>query len=397
MNTSDLFKEKENCCGCELCSQVCPMGLISMAEDEEGFLYPKIKEPEKCVNCSLCIKSCPMKSPGRKPAKVITSQGGYSKDLNEVRQSSSGGFATAIGRAFIKTGGVVYGVRYSPDYHKVLYERASDFETLEHFRTSKYVQAKKNDIYKKVKSDIKNNRRVLFVGLPCEVSALYHYVGQKNDLLYTITLICHGPTSPKVHLDYCNYLESNCKSELSSFSVRYKKKGWKPYYINANFKNNVKYQHLFENSLYGIAFQYLKRPSCSFCRYKYGDMEFGLVSDLTIGDFHAVGVDNPLFNKWGVSQASVQTEKGFYLLQKIEETCKMEEIPANIIASCNLAFHKPISMKSRRSLFVNDYLNYSLRKACNNPYIQYETNKKIIVKFIRKTLSKFKKLLFMHK
>lgn len=38
----------------------CPVKAIQMEEDEEGFLYPKIRE-EVCVRCGKCIKICPIR------------------------------------------------------------------------------------------------------------------------------------------------------------------------------------------------------------------------------------------------------------------------------------------------------------------------------------------------
>ena len=47
------IKNKENCCGCEACANICPKHCITMVEDEEGFKYPKV-DKEKCINCKLC-------------------------------------------------------------------------------------------------------------------------------------------------------------------------------------------------------------------------------------------------------------------------------------------------------------------------------------------------------
>lgn len=49
---------KKKCCGCSACMAVCPRKAITMVEDIEGFLYPKIDE-EKCVMCNRCIYVCP--------------------------------------------------------------------------------------------------------------------------------------------------------------------------------------------------------------------------------------------------------------------------------------------------------------------------------------------------
>ena len=55
-----LYKSKEECCGCSACFAICPVGAITMVEDDEGFLYPQIDDT-KCVRCYRCEKSCAFK------------------------------------------------------------------------------------------------------------------------------------------------------------------------------------------------------------------------------------------------------------------------------------------------------------------------------------------------
>lgn len=52
-----LFEEKEQCCGCGACLNVCSKSAISMKEDEYGFTYPHIDE-ELCIGCGQCKKVC---------------------------------------------------------------------------------------------------------------------------------------------------------------------------------------------------------------------------------------------------------------------------------------------------------------------------------------------------
>ena len=393
MTTTELYTYKENCCGCELCAQACPRKVIAMTEDAEGFLYPDVKFPEACVNCGLCLRVCPMKSPGRTPLHVLESYGGHLPDEEQIRRSSSGGFATAIGREFVKRGGIVYGVKYSEDSLTVEYSRAERIEDLEQFRTSKYVQAKKGHIYEDVKKDLKDDQMVLFVGLPCEVSALYHYVGKLSAKLYTMSLICHGPTSPKVHRDYCVGLISRYKSNITSFSVRHKKEGWKPYYLKADFASGDSFLRKFKNCEYEIAFQYMKRPSCSVCHYKYGNTNFGLVSDVTLGDFHAVSKTMEHYNPWGVSQACVQSEKGQWLLDLISPTCKVAPIPKEKIEHGNIAFLQPMPMKSCRADFVSKYLSSGLTAASNLPVVKRAVIAKRIKRKVHNALSILSRLI----
>lgn len=55
-----IFQDKKNCCGCGACYSICPKNAISMVQDEEGFLYPKI-DSKKCINCKKCIQICAFK------------------------------------------------------------------------------------------------------------------------------------------------------------------------------------------------------------------------------------------------------------------------------------------------------------------------------------------------
>lgn len=147
---------------------------------------------------------------------------------------------------------------------------------LEKLRGSKYAQAEKGNIFDILARDL-SDKKVLFIGLPCEVNAVKNLHG-KNINLYTIALICHGPTSPSVHRQYIQQIQ--CSECLTYFSVRYKYKGWKPYFIKAEFNNNSNFIEEFHKSTYGIAFRELKRPSCGECPFKLNYEESTINADL---------------------------------------------------------------------------------------------------------------------
>ena len=48
---------KKDCTGCRACQQICPVKAISINEDDEGFITPKVDE-ERCIKCGLCKKTC---------------------------------------------------------------------------------------------------------------------------------------------------------------------------------------------------------------------------------------------------------------------------------------------------------------------------------------------------
>ena len=53
----ELFADKNNCCGCTACKNICPKNAITMVEDSEGFLYPQI-DKQLCIDCGLCKNVC---------------------------------------------------------------------------------------------------------------------------------------------------------------------------------------------------------------------------------------------------------------------------------------------------------------------------------------------------
>lgn len=88
--------EKKNCCGCSACVQRCPKQCISLVEDTEGFLYPKVDE-ETCIKCGLCEKVCPILNQAVKlPVQEVLAV----KNPNEEERmnSSSGGGILSFGK-----------------------------------------------------------------------------------------------------------------------------------------------------------------------------------------------------------------------------------------------------------------------------------------------------------
>jgi 2-oxoglutarate ferredoxin oxidoreductase subunit delta len=51
----------EQCKGCMLCVEVCPLKLLEKADgvNSKGLSYVRVKDPEKCISCGLCAVMCP--------------------------------------------------------------------------------------------------------------------------------------------------------------------------------------------------------------------------------------------------------------------------------------------------------------------------------------------------
>ena len=102
------IEEKEKCCGCGACANICPKSCISMEADEEGFRYPRVNA-EACVNCGACERVCPFTKTGPLRTDGFPAYAAKAKDDGVRRTSSSGGVFTLLARNLIKKGGVVYG------------------------------------------------------------------------------------------------------------------------------------------------------------------------------------------------------------------------------------------------------------------------------------------------
>lgn len=397
MTTKELYKDQKDCCGCEACAQICPKNIIEMRQDYEGFFYPSITDEDRCIHCGLCKSVCPLKSPFEKPRTIRKSFGGYNKEESVIKHCASGGFAYTLSSQFIEIGGVVYGVRYSErNVRDIEYTRCETKDQLLPTCGSKYAQSRKNDVFKQVKIDLQNGMKVLFIGLPCEVAALYHFLGKKTEKLFTVDLICHGPTSLRVHSEFVDNLLADCgKKDIILFSVRYKLAAWKPYYIHAVFDDNTTHDIKFVDTDYGVAFQNLKRPSCAKCRFKVYDKVFGMPADLTIGDYHLARKGMPQYNHWGCSQVSSHSEKGDYLIELSQNQMNLTPISERNAVYYNTAFFRPTHVRWNRSLFALALKRGGVRLACRHwsvHIINYFVRAKRQCKsFIAKSIKKFRK------
>jgi len=329
-----------------------------MKPDDEGFLYPEILDKGKCIECDKCLNLCPVRNAPIQKTHNLEAYSGFFSDNNKLKLSASGGLASAISERIIKKNGVVCGVEYSEDFTSAFFSLATTFTDLEKFKTSKYIQANKSKIYKEVLHKLNQGKIVLFIGLPCEVAAMKVFLSKEYENLYTCDLICHGPTSSKVQKEFCEILRSRYNSDIIYFSLRYKKEGWKPPYIRALFANGAEYLEKFADTCYGIAFQFFKRPSCNFCKFK-GNAR---VADITLGDYHSLKKTSKFYNNNGVSIGIINTKKGYELLKNLEGFV-LSKADLNT-ALRNRALHDSIKMKPNRNKFSRAFKKKGLNYAC---------------------------------
>ena len=95
---------------------------------------------------------------------------------------------------------------------------------------SKYVQARIETAYTDAKRFLKEGRKVLFSGTPCQIAGLHHFLGKEYPNLTTVDVICHGVPSPKVWRKYLHELVGT-SSEILNINFRDKSYGWSNYNI----------------------------------------------------------------------------------------------------------------------------------------------------------------------
>ena len=287
--TLRILEIEETCTGCGGCVSVCAKNALSLKYNEEGFYYPLLDE-EKCVDCKFCEKACHVLNNivPEKPSRNYDAYMLKAKDKDIVRKSSSGGIFTLLADEIIRQNGVVYGARYN--YEKERLEHASSDDcSLDDLRKSKYIESYSGDIFKDVRKQLIEGRKVLFCGTPCQIEGLHKYLEVK--MVY--------------------------------FDFRPKTRGWRNSDWLMIFANGKKETGPYYYYYYYFQLCSLLRKSCYSCKRVFHD-----VADITIGDFWGIGKympDNK--DQEGISMALVHSKKGFNALNQISDFEYVERIP----------------------------------------------------------------------
>lgn len=337
---------KNKCCGCGACSQICPKSCIEMETDSEGFLYPKI-DKSNCINCSLCEKVCPynISTDSNYPIK---NYGFVSKDRSIHDKASSGGAFLTIANHVIDQGGVVFGAAFADDYKDVKIISVNTKNDLTLLAGSKYLQASVGDSYKIAEQYLKNGILVLFTSTPCQIAGLRSYLRKDYDNLITIDCICHSVPSPKVWANYLKKISAGKKISYVTFREK-TNKGWRNYGLHIKDSDNrtILLEGNREN-VYMKSFMsnLITRPSC----YNCCALNFKSRSDITIGDFWNVEKyhsDKDYFmGNDGVSLIMIGSKKGQGFFSSIlnQDVCieiPIEQVELDASHSCLIKPSRP--------------------------------------------------------
>lgn len=357
-----LVDKKEYCCGCGACKAACKINAITMKRDEYGFEYPVIDE-NKCVGCKKCMNICAYQNSNNR-SKTACAFAAVSKNT-DIMHSASGGVFASVATEFINNGGIVAGCslesndgRLEPKHITV-----DNFYDLHKLLGSKYVHSDTSEIFEKIKSLLNDNKNILFSGTPCQVDALYSYLGKRYDNLYTIDLICHGVPGKKMFSDYISML-SNKYGIIKEFIFRDKKRGLtfvSRALCENNGKEKYKYIQYGESSYYSNFLRCnIYRECCYSC--KYADEKRS--GDITIGDFWGIknqhpelfdGNHNEFDSDKGISCILQNTEQGKRLIEHYGKGLSMYPSSFEKIAKENKQLSEPSVPKGNREEIMNIY------------------------------------------
>lgn len=316
----------ENCTGCAACYGSCPKHAIEMRMDKDGFYHPYIDEG-LCVNCLKCERICPCnKQPSsKKETRVYL----YQNQNKNVRfNSTSGGFFYTVADFILQSDGVVCGAAY--DNKMVLKHTFVDsIQDINPLLKSKYVQSDNCNVYAKIDECLKQGKKVLYVGLPCQVAGVYNYFEGRSENLYLIDLVCYGVPSTGLFLDWVSDIQKQRHKSVTNVIFRDKSYGYATPNVKVEFSDSSFIESCWDSNMYSnLFFRHLSiRPSCYHCQYKQVDR----VSDITLGDLWLLDKYSPSSddNK-GATAVFSHTEKGLELCKKLcDKELNLDEVVAN--------------------------------------------------------------------
>ena len=351
INNKPLLATKRTCTGCMACSDACNSNALNMIVASDGHYYPKLNL-DNCTNCGLCTKVCPIvsKFDYQSIENISRPYAAWANDDSIRMSSSSGGIFAPIAYHTIKNGGYVAGaIMDGISVKHILTNKAEDIIQMQ---GSKYQQADSMGVYNAVREKLKDGKFVFFTGVPCQVAALYSFLGKygKSELLLTSDLACSGfPTSLLLKKFIEEKIGKDVENESKNIFISYrsKDKGWKKsqkFFVSYHSKDEEwdKSKKSLETD-YGLNnFVYNGFLSGTTQRYSCSDCKFALLqrkADLTLADFWK-DKRFPEEHYKGISCVVAHSERGRTILTKNVYFTFHQVKWADFIPYNKLVYHK---------------------------------------------------------
>lgn len=353
----ELFKSKNQCCGCTACEVICPKNAIKMEADIEGFLYPNI-DNNKCIECRLCERICAFNEHYdiddllEKPIAYAVKH----KNESERLSSRSGGMFIALSDYILARDGVIYGAAFDNNFN-VKHIRVENKEQRDKLKGSKYVQSDIRGSFEQVKNDLKNGKYVLFSGTPCQTAALRRIVKNSDtSKLIVCDIICHGAPSQKIWKEYLEFIENKYNDKIVEANFRDKSFGWHTHFESyklKNKKNKIRLEYFTGMFRKHIIF----RPACETCKYA----NLRRPSDITLGDFWRINKVLPNYKNddKGISLVLINNNKGKRIFEAVARDVLYESADIDETIQPNLK--APSRPLVDRNKFWEDYRSNGMK------------------------------------
>lgn len=329
-----MIEQSEKCVECRACEEICPTSSIHFTNYGDISINPKT-----CIKCNLCEKVCQITSPlsYNKQNKIYAA---ISRDQEKVIGSSSGGMAYLLYQKVLDMGGVVFGVKYS-DKNIPVYDFAETKEELSCFSKSKYVFSNVANSYKECKQFCDTGRKVLFVGLPCQIAGLRLYLKKEYDNLITADVLCHGAPHYSIFSNHIKYLEKKRNKEVLEYQFRDKTNSdYGPYSFSIKYDDgNVETGSALWDAYYNAFLKAsILRDACYSCKFACRER----VSDITLGDFWNAKETIPELNGTiYVSSLIISSNKGRLLIESCQDRIQLFETNYEDLCRSTHAVVKP--------------------------------------------------------
>lgn len=311
--------------------------------------------------------------------RSIDTYAAQNKDKNILLKSSSGGIFYILAKSFLNAGGYVCASTYD-ERGNVFHVVTNKLSDLDKILTSKYVRSSLGNCFAKIKELLKNNKKVLFVGTPCQVSTLTLFL-KDLDLsnLLRIDFICHGTPDPKY---WKRYLEQNGIANIKELNFRFKKPSWNKYSLKID---RFVEQHQKNAYMKYFLYDYILTSPCYVCNHK----GFNRNSDITLCDFWGHNYEiSPLNAKYGISGIIFNTEKGKEYLDTIKHEAKIFQCDLGDIVGNNPSYFLTAQRPSDYKEVVSDFDSNKTFTITINSKALKRPFKIIIKSFLSKYFSK---------
>lgn len=276
--------------------------------------------------------------------------------------SRSGGIFTALSDLILQDNGVVYGCVLMENFN-AYHMRAVTSEERNKMRGSKYIPSSMKDVFKQVKQDLIEGKKVLFSGTSCQVAGLKSFLEVDYENLLYVDIVCHGVPSPEVWKRYLKWQEEKNNAKCLSVSFRNKVDfGWNAHVETLDIKTADGTISKVNSEIYKTIYysHNVLRPSCYYCPYK----SILHPADITIADYWGIEKAAPGFsdNK-GVSLVLVNSDKGIKSFEIAKKDIEWRE--CRIEDSMRPSLEKPFAVPDTREQFWKDFQQSDFTKIAN--------------------------------